>query len=221
MTVKASTSVNVSSSGQACPCDQYYDSVLGRCAPLTPNSISLPPAVQKYPFWLLHWVCDSQCGCAGYEGEGLAACNFGTLEGCNDSECGNPTFEFTISGQVLSGNTPVCNQPLKFTDSLPSSGTLTWQTSDRLFTGSFSIGAGVPAASDENGNFTVTYNMNIGVVSGSESACNPLAPSPEESSSKAIFSWVLKVALANSPSIYSEVTIQVETTFCESIRPVF
>lgn len=207
--------VKVSSGSQVCPCDQYFDTVLGQCAPLTPNSISVNTLVQKYPFWMLFYNCGfggagASGPCSGFEGENLSSCQFGS------GLCNSDTYKFRVTGTVFSGSTPVCNQVLNWSTSLPENLTLAWHTPDNKFQGSFVIGYALDGNTNSEGKFNAEFTVSIQNLTKNIN-CDPFTPPSPQSIGSVITNWVMTVSLEANPSISKTINIEMQSTMCEQI----
>ena len=203
-----SNSIQITVSSSQCPCGSAL--VDGVCQELIPASIEMPSLVQKYPFWLVFDNCFGG-GCTGFEGENLAACNFG------NNLCNLDNFTFSIKGQVVdAGGHPVCGVPLTFTGSFANGaigGTIPWVTSNEQDEGEYLLDVAVPSETDSNGNFTINYTVVIHLTS--VKGCTPFA-TPTQFVDTNPVSWSVTVALTGYPDVPSStVVIEMDNTLCE------
>ena len=163
-----------------CFCNEYFDTSLCVCAPLTPALIKVPLQASMYANFVATFGCLSGQTAFGFLSDSY-------LSSCPSSPPGftpgTGTIQTVFSGVLISANNlPICNETI----AIPGSTTMPWTSADGVFTGTISIYTPGYVITDSNGQFSVSIQVGMFLDAAqtalNEAVCSgyiyPLQPPP-------------------------------------------
>jgi len=199
-TVNETIGPKTCASDSDCKCGEAC--VGGTCQGLIPAIVNVSAVVQKYPFWMAYNGDGS--GCAGFEGENLSACKFGS------GLCNNTPFVFSVTGSVTDTNGhPVCGVPLNYTGA--GVGKVPWNTD--TMEGYFAWSVGTTGTTDSNGEFTIDITMYA--VTTAFTAWTFLDIPPSEEIFPKPFSFTIGISATGYTNVQASTIIEINNTLCE------
>jgi len=143
---------------QSCPCNQVWDNVLCQCSNLIPAAILVQPQQTAYMPWGIWGTC-----LFGVQGYGALPQNTQTCPSYAPMPVTGTGFDVIVQGQVVdSASNPICNQTVLIQYSQTD---FSFVTNDGNYSGNFHLSGPSSITTDTNGNFSLTFSIDITNVS--------------------------------------------------------